>query len=148
MIETSTIPYREGIRRFHHWCKKILMRVCKEEDLGVFQAVVLGDQSFMDPEIKDMYQRHGISHILAVSGQHLTIVGGSLYLILRRLGLRQAGAGIAGGILVMAYGILTGSSGSAMRAVVMILCLWLAAAAGRSYDSLSALGLAAVLLLW
>lgn len=148
VIETSTIPYREGIRRFHHWCKKILMRVCKEEDLGVFQAVVLGDQSFMDPEIKEMYQRHGISHILAVSGQHLTIVGGSLYLILRRLGLRQAGAGIAGGILVMAYGILTGSSGSAMRAVVMILCLWLAAAAGRSYDSLSALGLAAVLLLW
>lgn len=148
VVQTSTIPYQEGIRRFKNWCKGILKQVCRTEDLGIFQAVVLGDQSFMEPEIKEMYQRHGISHILAVSGQHLTIVGGGIYFILRKLGLRQTGAGIAGGILVAAYGILTGSSGSALRAVIMIICLWLAAAVGRSYDSLSALGLAAVLLLW
>ena len=147
-VRTETIPYLEAIRRFKNWCGEILERVCRQEDLGVFQAVVLGDQSRMEPEMKEMYQRHGISHILAVSGQHLTVVGGGIYLILRRMGLRQTGAGIAGGILVVAYGILTGSSGSAMRAVVMILCLWLAAIAGRSYDSLSAMGLAAVILLW
>ena len=48
---------------------------------------------------------------------------------------------------MISYGLLTGGSGSAMRAVIMILCLWLAMGAGRTYDTLSALGLAAVVLL-
>ncbi len=141
-------PYFEGIRRFRGWCAGILDRVCSREDAGVFKAVVLGDKSSMEPGVKDMYQRHGISHLLAVSGQHLAIVGGGLYLVLRKLGLRQGPAGAVGAVLVVSYGILTGSSGSAMRAVVMILCLWLAGALGRSYDSLTALGAAAAILLW
>ena len=148
VLKQSAIPYRELIRRFKNRCQEILERVCDPQDLGVFQAVVLGDKSMMDQEIKEMYQVHGISHILAVSGQHLTIVGGGLYLVLRKMGFKQMGAGITAGILVAGYGILTGGSGSAMRAVVMILCLWLAGILGRSYDSLSALGLAAVILLW
>lgn len=45
----------------------------------------------------------------------------------------------------MAY--FTGSSGSAIRAVLMICCLWLAAERGRTYDSLSALSFAALGLL-
>ena len=35
-----------------------------------------------------------------------------------------------------------------MRAVIMILCLWAGAWAGRTYDSMSALALSAILLLW
>ena len=145
---TSEIPYLEGIRILKKRCGEILEQVCDPRDLGVFQAVVLGEQSQMDPQLRDMYQRHGISHLLAVSGQHLTILGGSLYLLLRRMGVRQFGSGLICGLAVISYGILTGSSGSAMRAVVMILCLWLGAFLGRTYDSLSAMGLAAVVLLW
>lgn len=141
-------PYFEGIRRFRGWCAGILERVCDKKDLGVFQAVVLGDKSAMEPRVRDMYQRHGISHLLAVSGQHLAIVGGGMYLVFRKIGLRPGAAGALGAVFVVSYGILTGSSGSAMRAVVMILCLWLAGALGRSYDSLSALGAAAMILLW
>ncbi|CAK7086401.1 MAG: ComE operon protein 3 [Enterocloster aldenensis] len=95
-----------------------------------------------------MYQRHGISHLLAVSGQHLAIIGGGIYLIMRRLGLGYSRAGILGAVMVISYGVMTGSSGSAIRAVIMIICLWLAASRGKSYDTLSALGLAAAILLW
>ena len=48
---------------------------------------------------------------------------------------------------MISYGIFTGSSGSAIRAVLMICCLWLAAERGRTYDSLSALSFAALGLL-
>ena len=41
------------------------------EDVAVFKAVLLGDTSDMNPEMRDMYQRNGISHLQAVSGQHL-----------------------------------------------------------------------------
>lgn len=141
-------PYFEGIRRFRLWCARVLERVCEPGDLGVFKAVVLGDQSSMDQGMKDMYRSHGISHLLAVSGQHLAIVGGGIYLLLRKAGMNRGRAGMFGGALVVSYGILTGGSGSALRAVVMILCLWLAGYLGRSYDCLSAMGLAGMWLLW
>ena len=114
----------------------------------IFKAILLGDMRAMEPDIKEMYQKNGISHLLAISGQHLTIIGGGLYLMLRRLGLGFGGSALLGGTLVVSYGILTGSSGSAMRAVIMILCLWAGAWAGRTYDSMSALALSAILLLW
>ena len=76
------------------------------------------------------------------------MIGGGVYLILRKLGFGFTGAGAVGAFLVLNYGLLTGGSGSAMRAVIMILCLWLAKKEGRTYDTLSALGMAAVLLLW
>lgn len=144
----EVVPYLEGIRRFRAWCRSVLERVCAPEDLGVFAAVVLGDQSAMDQEMKDMYRSHGISHLLAVSGQHLSIVGGGIYLMLRRAGLNRGKTGLIAGGLVVSYGILTGGSGSALRAVVMTLCLWLAGYLGKSYDCLSAMGVAGTWLLW
>ncbi len=144
----QVVPYLEGIRRLRAWCGGVLRQVCAPEDLGVFKAVVLGDQSSMDQEMRDMYRSHGISHLLAVSGQHLSIVGGGIYLMLRRAGLNRGKTGMIAGALVVSYGILTGGSGSAMRAVVMTLCLWLAGYLGKSYDCLSAMGLAGAWLLW
>lgn len=148
IIDWEYIPYQTFLMKFRAGCGKILDRVCPAQDSAVFKAVLLGDTSAMEPEVRSKYQRHGISHLLAVSGQHLAIIGGGIYLIMRRLGLGYSRAGILGAVMVISYGIMTGSSGSAIRAVIMIMCLWLAASRGRSYDTLSALGLAAVILLW
>ena len=147
-ISGEAYPYDLFLARLRLHCAAVLDRVCKEEDAMIFKAILLGDMRAMEPDIKEMYQKNGISHLLAISGQHLTIIGGGLYLILRRLGLGFGGSALLGGTLVVSYGILTGSSGSAMRAVIMILCLWAGAWAGRTYDSMSALALSAILLLW
>ena len=150
-IETvggEAIPYYNSLARLRLLCSCILDRICLPEDSPMFKAVLLGDTAWMEPQVRSMYQRNGISHLLAVSGQHLAIIGGGLYVILRKCGLTFKTAGAVAGIMVVSFGIMTGSSGSAMRAVIMILCLWLAAAAGRSYDTLSALGLAALALLF
>ena len=41
----------------------------------------------------------------------MTIIGGGLYLVLRRLGMGFRGSAILGGVLVASYGILTGKLG-------------------------------------
>lgn len=143
----EAIPYYKGIAEFRMQCAGILEKICLPEDVAVFKAVLLGDTSDMNPEMRDMYQRNGISHLLAVSGQHLAIIGGGIYLMIRRAGAGYGKAGMISAVLVISYGIMTGSSGSAIRAVIMIVCLWLAAVKGRSYDTLSALGAAALILL-
>ena len=143
----EAIPYYKGIAEFRMQCAGVLEKICMPEDVAVFKAVLLGDTSDMNPEMRDMYQRNGISHLLAVSGQHLAIIGGGIYLMIRRAGAGYGKAGMISAVLVISYGIMTGSSGSAIRAVIMIGCLWLAAVKGRSYDTLSALGAAALILL-
>lgn len=144
----EAIPYYKGIAEFRMQCAGVLEKICMPEDVAVFKAVLLGDTSDMNPEMRDMYQRNGISHLLAVSGQHLAIIGGGIYLMIRRAGAGYGKAGMISAVLVISYGIMTGSSGSAIRAVIMIVCLWMAAVKGRSYDTLSALGAAALILLY
>ncbi|MCR5007234.1 MAG: DNA internalization-related competence protein ComEC/Rec2, partial [Oribacterium sp.] len=85
-------------------------------------------------------------HILAVSGLHLSIIGAGFYDLLRRFGASKKLAGVGGAMLILSYGIFTGSSGSAIRAVIMLMMKFLGAAIGRSYDMLTALALSCVLL--
>lgn len=141
-------PFPALLEKGREHCRQVLNRCCSPRDGAVFAAILLGDSGEMEKEQMELYRNNGIAHLLAVSGQHLSVIGGGAYLLLRQLGLGFTGAGAAGAGLVISYGLLTGGSGSAMRAVIMILCLWLAAREGRTYDTLSALGLAAVILLW
>ena len=46
----------------------MLIRQLGKEKGGVLTAMLLGDRSAMDPEIKELYQVNGIAHILAISG--------------------------------------------------------------------------------
>ncbi|MCA5011182.1 ComEC/Rec2 family competence protein, partial [Clostridioides difficile] len=81
---------------------------------------VLGDTGGLPEDIKSLYQKNGISHLLAISGMHMSFLGLSFYRILRKTGLGLGSAGLAGAVLVVLYGILTGSGPSVVRAVIMM----------------------------
>lgn len=49
------------------------------------RAIVLGDRSVLDDEIKELYKKNGISHILAISALHITMVGMLVYRMLKKL---------------------------------------------------------------
>lgn len=141
-------PYFKLLSAIRGECSRIIGEICEPEDGMIYRAMLLGETGAMDGEIKTMYQKNGIAHLLAISGQHLSLIGGGIYVVLRLAGLGYGKAAAVGSVLVVSYGIMTGGSGSAMRAVIMILCMWTAAWAGRTYDTLSALSLAAIVLVW
>lgn len=143
----SVSPYFQGIYSLKRRAADILERICEKEDLGIFQSVVLGDKSSLEEDTRKLYQRNGISHLLAVSGLHISMISLTVYGFFRKLGLSIGQAGIGAGFLTISYGILSGNSASAIRAVVMV-CLRLTADRfGRTYDLLSAMAVAALLLL-
>ncbi len=146
--KTVYSPYLDGLYRFRRGCSRILEEICEPADRGIFQAAILGEKSGMDGELRDLYQRNGISHILAISGLHLSMIGMGLYRILRKTGMGYGLAGILSGAAIVSFGVMTGGSGSALRAIIMLLASFLAAYLGRTYDLLSALSLAALLLAW
>lgn len=119
-----------------------------DEDIsGVCISMVLGDKSELSDELKNLFQDNGISHILAISGLHVSIIGMTFYKILRRLGISfQISAGL-GMLLMVSYGIMTGNSVSSIRAIVMFGLTVYAEVLGRTYDSISALCLSAIIIM-
>lgn len=141
-------PFARGLQALRLRMGDILDQLLPLQDAGIYRALLTGDKSAMDEDIRSLYQENGIAHILAVSGLHLSILGLGVYELLRRFGRSKAASGIVAALLIVSYGILTGCSGSALRAVLMLLLRFLGAAVGRSYDMLTAMAAAALFLLW
>lgn len=141
-------PFARGLQALRLRMGTILDQLLPPQDAGIYRALLTGDKSAMDEDIRSLYQENGIAHILAVSGLHLSILGLGVYELLRRFGRSKAASGIVAALLIVSYGILTGCSGSALRAVLMLLLRFLGAAVGRSYDMLTAMAAAALFLLW
>lgn len=140
---------REAMYRLRLWLHERLYSVFPEREASVMAALLLGEKTDTDMELKNLYKRCGILHILSISSLHITIIGMSLYKTLRRTGLPVAPCAVAGAVLLLLYGFLTGFSVSACRAIGMYLIRMFGEICGRTYDMLTAVGiLAAVMVLY
>ncbi|MDE7353405.1 MAG: DNA internalization-related competence protein ComEC/Rec2 [Acetatifactor sp.] len=139
-------PLREGLFRIKEYFCQRLYRIFPQEEAGTMNALLLGDRSGLDSERKDLYQRAGILHILSISSLHITIIGMSIYKLLRRLGLPVTPAALMGSAVLLLYGCMTGFGVSACRAIGMYLIRMLGEILGRTYDMLTALGVMAAVM--
>lgn len=130
--------YRSFANRVMSSCKETLQKICPQRSKGLFQGILLGDKTELDPDIKTLYQMSGISHVLAISGLHVQILGMGLYKLLRRK-LKYLPSVLMATVLILFYGICIGATESSMRAVIMLICSFLAKWKGRTYDGCSAL---------
>mgnify|MGYP000662352960 FL=1 len=117
------------------------------DQAGIYQAMLLGEKSGLDEEVRLRYQMAGMVHILAISGLHISVLGMGLFSLLKKLSFGNGWAGFLSLSVILQYGMLTGSSVSAMRAVCMFVLAVGARILGRSYDFLTALAVSAILLL-
>lgn len=124
-----------------------ILEVAAGEDAGIYQAMLLGEKSSLDEEVKLRYQMAGMVHILAISGLHISVLGMGLFSLLKKFSLGNGLAGFLALSVILQYGMLTGGSVSAMRAVCMFVLAIGARILGRSYDLLTALAASAILLL-
>lgn len=138
--------YRQFLAEAQQGAARILDQVCQVQS-GAFKAIVLGDKSGLDVELKMRYQMAGIIHILAISGLHISLLGMGLYHLLKKAGFGIWPAGIVALLIMLQYGMMTGGSVSTMRAVCMFLLSVGAKIAGRIYDLPTGLAAAAILLL-
>lgn len=136
---------------WQNWLKRKLeegiSRSIREEVRGIFLAMITGEKGELSQEQKSLFASIGGSHVLAISGLHLSVLGWGFYKVLRRLQIPVKVAGLASSGWIFFYGIMTGSSASAMRAAVMFGAAMGAVILGRTYDFLSSVALASILLL-
>ncbi len=114
---------------------------------GIIQAVLFGYKENLDKETKSLYQEGGMLHIMTISGMHISMLGMGFVRLLEKLRVPVKVRAVIGISVVILYGKMVGMQASAFRAVCMFSLQMLAKIKGRTYDSLTALGVSAVLLL-
>lgn len=137
---------RETMYQLRKRLKTRLEKLLPSKEASLMCAMLLGDREDLDTEMKELYQRNGIVHILSISSLHITLVGMSIYRLLRKCRVPVLPSGIAGSVLLFFYGMMTGFSVSACRAIGMYLLRMLAIALGRTYDMPTAMGVLAAVL--
>jgi len=147
VIMEETVSYdkfREGLYRLRTYLSALLDVCFEEKDASIMKAVLLGEKAGLDEETKQLYQLSGIIHILSISGLHISIIGMGLYKILHKIGCPKVINVVFSIALMYCYGVMTGMSISAYRAVVMFGIHIAAGLFGRTYDMLTAMAVAAI----
>ncbi len=108
---------------------------------GLYCALLTGDKSSFSTSLSTALSRSGLSHIVAVSGLHISCLSGMLFLILRRRRSRLLA------IPFLVFFTLMIGSVSAYRALLMAILLLLAPFFHRESDPLTSLGCAMLMIL-
>ena len=139
--------YYDLLHSIRSHIKNIYQKFLSEEDAGIMSAMLLGEKSDLPKETKELYQKNGISHILAISGLHISMIGLFLYKLLKKVYIPNETAVPVTIFILISYGILTNFSISTNRAVIMLILSLCSILFGRTYDFLTAICLSGSIIL-
>lgn len=120
---TEQIIEHKAIQVRNYISGKLSERLEGESSKGIAAALLLGDRSGLDSEIKTAFRNAGISHALALSGMHVGIIWSIICLLTAafRWNYRTKVFSFALSIaIVFFYAVITGLSPSVSRACIMI----------------------------
>ena len=147
IIDASYSMFHHLLYRIKKKLTAVYLEILPKKDAGLMSAMILGDMALLDDDIKKLYQANGISHIIAISGLNVSLLGISLFQLLRKVRLSILLATVLAIFIIFSYGVLTNFSVSTNRAVVMLILFMIAGVIGKTYDLLSATSLSALIIL-
>ncbi len=114
---------------------------------GLPSALLLGERGHLEDSTKRDFSRAGVSHLLAISGLHMTLLFGLLALILKLFRIPPRVRAVILGIIAVAYLVYLGFPPSATRAVIMLGMTYLSVLCFAGADPLTSLGIAGAAIL-
>ena len=123
---------------------QIIEKAFPADTSGFAKALLLGDRSDIDYEVNTAFKLSGISHIIAVSGLHVSILFGLIYTM---TGRRRYLTGIVGIPVLLLFASVVGFSPSITRACIMQILVLVAMMTNREYDPPTSLSFAVLCML-
>lgn len=148
ILDNRKDRYRMWLSKLRSEMEQVFLEYMPQRSAGIMANMTLGSKNLADQEVKALYQKAGISHVLAISGLHVSIFGMGLYRLLRRLYCPKTAACALSTGVVYSFGMLTGMELSTIRAVIMFFLMMTAGALGYTYDTVTALSVSALFQLW
>lgn len=127
----------------------VVLREKLDSASGDFAAAIfLGNREGLSPKLTLDFRRSGVSHLLALSGLHLSIIAAGIDFLLRRLRIKKQIRTVILILSVAAFSVMTGLSASVFRAAIMLILLYIAQLLGEEKDALTALFFALAVILF
>lgn len=118
-----------------------------QKEAGTLKAMVLGEKETLNADVKELFSQSGISHVLAISGLHISLIGMGIYRLLRKIGMPAVFTAVFSVLAMCFYGMLIEAAASSLRAILMFSIYLIGKSLGRTYDMLTAICLAGAVLL-
>lgn len=128
-------------------CAFKLRELIGGEEGKLASALLLGNKDDLSNESVRDFSRAGVSHILALSGLHTSILMGAIAFILKKLRARRVPRAIMLSLISLIYLALTGFAVSTTRCVLMLLCVYISMIMCYLPDSLTSLSVSGALIL-
>jgi len=145
---------RYGTVKNAAWLIKLRGKVSERIDLGadladggICKALFTGDRSGISDGVSLALSRAGISHLLAISGMHLSMLVGGAELLLRMLRVHRSVRCVLLFAVAAMYCGAAGFSYSVLRAAIMLVFVYAAYFFGRERDIYTALFASCALIL-
>lgn len=148
LIQGESSPFAKELFTLKQSLGNRISSLYPEETAAFLKSLFLGERSGITLSEKSLYQSAGISHILAISGLHLSLLGEFFYRLLRKAKLSSLLSSLITSFFLFSYFLFTGSSHSAFRALFMLFLRFAAIQLGKGKDLLSQLSFALLFLLW
>ncbi len=140
--ESKIKPVGYYIVSFRSWVKSTVMRMLPNDYGALCLALLTGDRSELSPSAYASLTGSGVTHIICISGLHLSVWTSAVLFVLRKLKVREK---LAAGITAPAVVLIMAAAGmtfSVVRAGIMMLIYLASIILSRRRDPLNSLGIA------
>ncbi len=135
----SPLAALEGLRRT---LAELMTRTVPEPQAGLGAAMAIGLRDLVARDVSNDFRVSGLSHVVAISGWHIALLGAVVSGVLAGIGRRPRSMIVLAAIC--GYAVLAGASPSVVRAAVMASVVLLARESGRRGQATAALALTCV----
>ena len=146
-INGNKFSIKAFFAKLNYTCSYSLNYLLSGEEGRLASALLLGNKGAISSETVRDFSRAGVSHILALSGMHMSILMGGIVALLKRLRVKRTPRGIFLIVTSIFYLALTGFSVSATRSVIMLLCVYLSTLLCYKPDTLTSLSVAGAVII-
>lgn len=138
---------RRGLDNLRNALEEQIIQIFPATEAGIMNTLLLGSKNELDSSTKKLYQVSGISHLLAISGLHVSVIGMGLFQLLKKCLRKEKTSALIACCVLWAYCLLSGMSTSALRSTLMITLMLFTYLFGEKYDIITSLFLSGLLIL-
>lgn len=119
IVNAPTITKLSSTKNIYYKLKQKVLELTANSPY--LKAFILGDKSSISQSVTKSYQENGISHLLAISGMHITLLSSIILKILKKLKVSETKRYTCSALLLILYLSLIGLSASALRGVLFFI---------------------------
>lgn len=133
-------PFAKRITDLRVTIKNSIYRILPNENGALAVALILGDRSGLSDGTAAAFKSAGITHVICVSGLHLSLWSMLIFSIFKKLRFGEKAASIVSAIGVVGFMLVAGLTYSVLRSGIMMLVFLLGNVIMKKRDSLNSLG--------